>query len=54
MDAGVLRDERHDADGEDAWSWRRDAGVKLFVMLRITGVTGAKQPVPRGERGISR
>jgi hypothetical protein len=49
MDAGMLRDEQHDADGEVVWSWRRDAGVKLVMMLRITRVTGARKPAPRGE-----
>ena len=49
MDADALRDERHDADCEIVWSWRRDAGVKLVMMLRITWVTGARKPAPRGE-----
>ena len=42
------------AYGEVAWSRRRDAGAKLAMMLRITLMTGARKPVPRGERDISR
>jgi hypothetical protein len=43
-----------DADGEAVWSWRRDAGVKFVMMLRITPATGAREPVPRGEHGYKR
>ena len=38
------------ADGEVAWSWRPDAGVKLAVMLRITLMTVARKPGHRGDR----
>ena len=40
------------AYGEDAWSWRPDAGAKLAEA--IPPVTGARKPGPRGERDISR
>jgi hypothetical protein len=51
VDAAVAKDERSLlADGEVVWSWRPDAGAKLAMMLRITLVTGAKEPGPRGER----
>ncbi len=52
--AGVPKDERLFADGEVVWSWRPDAGVKFATMLRITRMMGARKPVPRGERDISR
>jgi len=42
------------ADGEIVWSWRPDAGVNLAMMLRITPMTGARKPGPRGEHAISR
>ncbi len=42
------------AYGEAVWSWRPDAGVKLAMMLRITQVTGARKPGPRGEHERSR
>jgi hypothetical protein len=29
VDAMLSPDERHLADGEVVWSWRRDAGVKF-------------------------
>jgi hypothetical protein len=29
VDVSMQRDERHRADGEIVWSWRRDAGVKF-------------------------
>jgi hypothetical protein len=36
-------------DGEIVWSWRRDAGVKFVMLLRITRMTGTRKPVPRGD-----
>jgi hypothetical protein len=43
------------ADGEAVWSWRPDAGAKFPERaLRALGMTGAKEPGPRGERGVSR
>jgi hypothetical protein len=37
------------------WSWRPDAGAKFLERAtRALGVTGAKEPGPRGERGVSR
>jgi hypothetical protein len=43
------------ADGQAVWSWRPDAGAKVLRhALRASGVTGAKEPGPRGERGVSR
>jgi hypothetical protein len=41
-----------DADGEDVWSWRPDAGVKLAEEIPL--MTGAREPGPRGEHGVSR
>jgi hypothetical protein len=40
------------ADGEDAWSWRLDAGVKSVELA--PPATEATKPDLRGERGISR
>ena len=43
------------ADGQAVWSWRPDAGAKVLERaMRALGVTGAKEPGPRGERGVSR
>jgi hypothetical protein len=43
------------ADGQAVWSWRPDAGAKLAeCATRVLGVTGAKEPGPRGEHGVSR
>jgi hypothetical protein len=43
------------ADGQAVWSWRPDAGAKFPERAtRALGVTGAKEPGPRGERGVSR
>jgi hypothetical protein len=43
------------ADGQAVWSWRPDAGAKFPKRAtRALGVTGAKEPGPRGERGVSR
>jgi hypothetical protein len=52
--AHVARTNDADADGEVVWSWRPDAGAKSAMMLRITLVTGARKPGPRGERERSR
>jgi hypothetical protein len=41
------------ADGEVVWSWPPDAEAKPAMMLRITPVTGARKPGPRGEHDIS-
>ncbi len=41
------------ADGEIVWSWPPDAEVKFAMMLRITRMTGARKPGPRGEHAIS-
>jgi len=43
-------DERHGADGEVVWSWRRGAGVKLAMMrLARRASDGGNQAAPRGE-----
>src|SRR5258708_39689799 len=43
------------ADGQAVWSWRPDAGAKFLERAtRALGVTGAKEPGPRGELGVSR
>jgi hypothetical protein len=42
------------AYGEVVWSWPPDAEVKSAMMLRITPMTGARKPGPRGEYEISR
>jgi hypothetical protein len=43
------------ADGQAVWSWRPDAGAKFPERAtRALGVTGAKEPGPRGEHGVSR
>jgi hypothetical protein len=54
MDAGARLTSARDADGEAAWSWHPDAGVKLAMMLRITPMTVARKPGHRGERRKSR
>jgi hypothetical protein len=53
VDALAHKTNAAEADGEAVWSRRPDAGVKLATMLRITRATGAREPGPRGERGIS-
>ena len=55
MDAGapgaiVARTSGTFADGEVAWSWRPDAGVKPAMMLRITLAMVATKPGHQGER----
>jgi hypothetical protein len=39
VDAGSALDEALSAYGEVVWSWRRDAGVKLAVILQVTVTT---------------
>jgi hypothetical protein len=39
-----------DADGEIAWSWFPDAGIKLAMMLRIAPAMVANKPGHQGER----
>jgi hypothetical protein len=47
------KDERKaSADGEAAWSWRPDAGVKFASNLSRTMV--ARKPGHQGERGGNR
>ena len=42
-------------DGQAVWSWRPDAGAKFLERAtRALGMTGAKEPGPRGELGVSR
>ena len=53
MDAVVSLDERYRRDGEIAWSWRPDAGVK-FSRTSFSGMTVARKPGHRGERGVNR
>jgi hypothetical protein len=49
MDAALSKDELTPvADGEVAWFWRPDAGVKLCGGIRE--VTGTRKPGPREER----
>jgi hypothetical protein len=42
------------ADGQAVWSWRPDAGAKFAKFKRTLRMTGAKEPGPRGELGVSR
>jgi hypothetical protein len=43
------------ADGQAVWSWRPDAGAKSAKRAtRDLQMTGAKEPGPRGELGVSR
>jgi hypothetical protein len=49
MDATSRRTIVEVTYGEVVWSWRPDAGAKFAMMLRITQMTGAKKPGPRGE-----
>ena len=44
----VLETRALDADGEDVWSWRPDAGVKFA--LRSAGDGGKKARSPRRAR----
>jgi hypothetical protein len=41
------------ADGEVAWSWRPDAGVKSVMMLSHRAGDGGKKAGHQGERDIS-
>jgi len=58
MDAVVSLDERYRRDGEIAWSWRPDAGVKpaalamsaLWPTCPKRQATEANKPALRGER----
>jgi hypothetical protein len=43
-------DERHDADGEVAWSWHPGADAKLATMLTHRADDGGKNAGPRGDR----
>ena len=52
MDAVVLQDVRHVADGQVAWSWSPDAGIKLAVIIRQR--RRLTSPVLRREREVSR
>jgi hypothetical protein len=42
--APLARTNGANAYGEIVWSWRRDAGVKSAMMLRITRATVARKP----------
>jgi len=47
-------DERHGADDEIAWSWRRDAGVKLAMRFWPRAGDGGKKARSPGRVRISR
>ena len=53
MDAEVPITNGTEADGEDVWFWRLDAGVKFVRSKRFTGATEARQPDLRGATVIS-
>ena len=52
MDVEVPITNGAEADGEDVWSRRLDAGVKLVEAIPLA--TEARKPDLRGERDISR
>jgi hypothetical protein len=50
MDATARETNAHVADGEVAWFWRLDAGVKSVGCQRIAPVMVTKEPDHQEER----